>query len=242
MYLIPFLSRGFSGSVADHLLYKSKEVPLYVMDNHRLAMWCWFDALKDVHAGKSGEYNLLHIDAHPDLSTIGLDQFNHDQSDVSQLTLEEYRQYWDHEHNIPLIRWDNYLTFFLHRYQNLVKNHNTFSATHKMGSSKTLHHDILPHELVRFMDNYLGEKIFYNTNKWIVNLDLDYFFSPQPDKLIIFSDEFLNRIAKVLKAGLDNGSIEVLTIALSPECCGSWEKAESLLSKMFGINLKLEEK
>lgn len=239
MHLIPFTERGFSGSVTDHLLFKVEGAPIYVMDNHRLAMWCWFDALKS-YSSKKEEFNLLHIDAHPDLSPNGLEQFEKDQKDIAEFSLDEYRNYWDQEHNIPLIRWDNYLTFFLKRYHSLVKPHNTFSATHKMGSETSLHHDILPHELVKFMDNHLGEKIFYNTNRWIVNLDIDYFFSPQPDKLVLFSDEYLEKMAKILKEALASGSVAVLSIALSPECCGSWEKAESLLSKMFDIRFQLE--
>ena len=239
MYLIPFKKRSFSGSIADHVLYKIDDEPVYVMDNHRLAMWCWLDALKNLD--KNEHFNLLHIDAHPDLSHQGLEQFKNDRIDLSALSLEQYRNYWDNEHNIPLIRWDNYLTFFLNRYPQLVKPENTFSVTHKMGSTTTLAHDILPHELVRFLDNYLGEKIFYNTNRWIVNLDLDYFFSTQPDKILLFSDEYLELIVKAIKLALANNTIAVLTIALSPECCGSWEKSEKLLSKMFDLHLEIEQ-
>jgi hypothetical protein len=33
--------------------------------------------------------------------------------------------------------------------------------------------------------------------------------------------------------GINSGMIKTLTIALSPECCGGWEKAESMLAKFF---------
>jgi hypothetical protein len=68
-----------------------------------------------------------------------------------------------------------------------------------------------------------------------VNLDIDYFFSSQPQKLALFSDEFVDAVACTLKKGLGNGMIKVLTIALSPECCGGWEKAESMLLKFQKI-------
>lgn len=239
MYLIPFLKRGFSGSVADHLLFKDEKNPLYVMDNHRLAMWCWLNELRP--NANSEEFNLLHIDAHPDLSPNGIVQFSKEQKDITAFSLAEYRNYRDLEANIPLIRWDNYLTFFLDRYKELVKPYNTFSATHKMGSPQTLHHDVMPHELIKFMNNYLGEKIFYNNNRWIVNLDLDYFFSTQPEKLVLFSDEYLEALTLIIKKALAEKTIAVLTIALSPECCGSWEKAEDLLFKMFNIKFHLEQ-
>ncbi len=42
-------------------------------------------------------------------------------------------------------------------------------------------------------------------------------------------------VATAIKVGLESGMVEVLTISLSPECCGSWEKAERMLSK-FGVS------
>lgn len=234
MHLIPFVERGFSGSVTDHLLFKKADQPVYVMDNHRLAMWCWLDVVQS-SSTNGEEFNLLHIDAHPDLSLNGIEQFRNEQKKIEQFTLDEYRQYWDLEHNIPLIRWDNYLSFFLDRYPSLVNPKNTFSATHKMGSSKTLNQDILPHELIKFMNGYLSEKVFFNSNRWIINLDMDYFFSSQPEKLVLFSDEYLMSLSAILQESLKSGTVAALTIALSPECCGSWEKSEKLLEKMFDI-------
>lgn len=60
--------------------------------------------------------------------------------------------------------------------------------------------------------------------KWIVNLDLDYFFHSSDDGCIqILSDEYIRILAQKLRNC--KHSINVLTIALSPECCGNWGNA-----------------
>ncbi len=234
MHLIPFINRGFSGPHTDHLLFK--EGNIYVMDNHRLALWCWLDALKENPEAFSG-INLLHIDAHPDMSETALTETKINDQVLLSLSLQDYREILQDEYNIPLIRWDNYLPLFLKYFPNTIKIHNTFSATHKMGSTKTLGTDLLPHELIKFMNNYLTDKLFLNDLPWIVNLDLDYFFTAQPEKLVMFSDEYLETIAATIKHGLETKKILALTIALSPECSGSWEKAEHLLEKMFHFKI-----
>ncbi len=218
-FLIPLINRGFSGPSEDNVLWKDKNV--YVMDNHRLALWCWFQEMK-----KGERYNLFHIDAHPDLSESALKNFNHD---LWTLSLDDYRSCWQSDINTPLFRWDNYIQVFLQKYPELVGV--TVSATHQVGSSQKLSEEVKAFDLVKFSHSVFSEEKYINDLPWIVNLDLDYFFSAQPEKMQLFSDEFVESIAKSLWQGLDSGMIKVLTIALSPECCGSWEKAEKMLKK-----------
>lgn len=236
-HIIPFKARGFSGPHTDHLLFKDNKI--YIMDNHRLALWSWNDALNLSHSTE--QFNLLHIDAHPDMSDAALSEIQKQKIDWTKITIQEYQNYWQQEYNIPLIRWDNYLTIFLDQFSNRVNFENTFSATHKMGSTKKLRYDILPHELLKFMNDYIGERLFYNPHRWIVNLDLDYFFTPQPEKAVLFSDEVIDKIAECIKVGIKKDIIAVCTIALSPECSGSWDKAEWLLEKMFGYRFEIKE-
>ena len=47
------------------------------------------------------------------------------------------------------------------------------------------------------------------------------------------SDQFIEKICSKLKALKDSGQLGVLTFALSPECCPSWEDAIGLLTKMM---------
>lgn len=224
---IPLIVRGKSTDSRDNLLYE--EGNIFVMDNHRLALWSWFQKIE-----KNKRYNLFHIDAHPDLSESGLKEFNHD---LWTISLDEYRSAHQREVNSPLFRWDNYIEIFLQKYPENVGH--TISATHHLGSTRDLAEAVKPIDLVRRLDDLFSERIYLNDLPWILNLDIDYFFSSQPHKLPLFSDEYVEALAHSLKKGLDNGMIKVLTIALSPECCGSWEKAEKMLEPFKKI-LKLQ--
>lgn len=63
-----------------------------------------------------------------------------------------------------------------------------------------------------------------------MNVDLDYFVYRYRPRVLIFSDAFVQKIFQVIKKGISKKSVSVLTIALSPECCGGWKRAEALLS------------
>lgn len=222
-FLITLESRGESTSSNDNVLWNEKNI--YVMDNHRLALWCWFQEMD-----KGKRYNLLHIDAHPDLSESALKDFNHD---LWSIGLDEYRTSWQKEVNLPLFRWDNYLEVFLKKYPSMIGL--TLSSTHHLGSRKELSDEIEPFHLVKRCSEIFSGKQYVNEFEWIVNLDLDYFFSAQPEKFELFSDEFVTSLADSIHLGLNSGLIKVLTISLSPECCGSWEKAEMMLGKFTKI-------
>lgn len=221
-YLIPLVHRGESASDKDNVLWN--EGKTYVMDNHRLALWCWFQKMK-----KGQRYNLLHVDAHPDLSESALLHFDHD---LWTMSLDEYRTAWQKDINMPLFRWDNYIEVFLRKYPEMVGK--TVSATHHLGSKKELSEEIRAYDLVKYMGGVFSGERYVNELPWIVNLDLDYFFSAAPEKISMFSDEFIEGVASAIRLGMESGMVEVLTVSLSPECCGSWDKAEGMLAK-FGL-------
>ncbi len=225
-FLIPLKHRGASASSEDNVLWNRDQV--FIMDNHRLALWCWFQKLD-----KTKRYNLLHIDAHPDMSESALKHFNHD---LWRMSLTDYREAWQDDINMPLFRWDNYIEVFLKNYQQMVGK--TVSATHHVGSVKELSLEVKPYDLVKFTQGLFSGEKYVNDLPWIVNLDLDYFFSAAPEKVLLFSQDYIRSLSDAIKAGLLSGMIEVLTISLSPECCGSWENAEKMLLE-FGFNLGL---
>lgn len=226
-FLIPLIKRGDSASSKDNVLWNDENI--YVMDNHRLALWCWFQKMK-----KGQRYNLFHIDAHPDLSESALKYFHHD---LWSMTLAEYREAWQEDINMPLFRWDNYIEVFLQKYPELVGK--TVSATHHLGSSKELSEEVRAYDLVKYLKGLFSGERFVNDLPWIMNLDLDYFFSAAPEKLALFSDEVVGELSRIIQMGLENKMIEVFTISLSPECCGSWEKAEAMLSQFSSCRIIL---
>ena len=224
-FLIPLIERGDSASEKDNVLWN--DGCEFVMDNHRLALWCWFQKMQ-----KGQRYNLFHIDAHPDMSESALKYFNHD---LWSMSLEDYRQAWQEDINMPLFRWDNYIEIFLQKYPELVGK--TVSATHQLGSSKELSEEVNVYNLIKYMKGIFSGASFVNDLPWIMNLDLDYFFSAAPEKMVLFSDEVLDELARVIRMGIDNKMIEVFTISLSPECCGGWEKAEGMLKRFSSCEI-----
>lgn len=228
-FLIPLIFRGESASSQDNFLWQEKNI--FVMDNHRLALWCWFQMMQ-----KGKRYNLFHIDAHPDMNESALKYFNHD---LWSLSLDDYRNAWQDDINMPLFRWDNYIEVFLKNYPELIGQ--TISATHHLGSGKELAEEVKPYDLVKKLNEIFSGKKFINPYPWIFNLDLDYFFSAAPEKMELFADDFIQSIGDSINLGLKNGLIETLTISLSPECCGSWARAEIMLSKFSkALNLTLK--
>jgi hypothetical protein len=77
-----------------------------------------------------------------------------------------------------------------------------------------------------------------------MNIDLDYFFCEDAaDGLQRFiSDEYIEGIFGAVRKKIDEGSIAVTTIALSPEFCGGWDRSEQVLGvalAKLGLDFKL---
>ncbi|MCD6556681.1 MAG: hypothetical protein J7K64_05745, partial [Bacteroidales bacterium] len=81
-----------------------------------------------------------------------------------------------------------------------------------------------------------------NSYEWIVNIDLDYFFQKIDDTdvtLKFISNEAIDFFIGKIKTYLSNDKIKVMTIALSPECCGGWENSLELMN-FFAEKLDLK--
>lgn len=65
-HIIPFAGRHYSGPVTQNLLWRDGKV--FLMDNHRAALWCWQQAV-DLY---SQSHSLLHIDRHYDALRAGV--------------------------------------------------------------------------------------------------------------------------------------------------------------------------
>ena len=116
MWLIPFKGRNFSGCYTQNFLWKKDNV--YIMDNHRAALWCWFQ-----HISADEKINLLHIDKHTDTLQSRLKEWVNACPDLWTIKLEEYLSFIhekDAGQDVPLFRWDNYGSIFLEKYGDLV--------------------------------------------------------------------------------------------------------------------------
>jgi hypothetical protein len=75
---------------------------------------------------------------------------------------------------------------------------------------------------------------------WICNVDLDYFFCRRVDEedsnvIRLFSPQYVRCVFSSLRDVIASGRIVVFTMALSPECCGGWDKAEELAREVCRI-------
>ncbi|EEQ1710390.1 hypothetical protein AB2X58_004280 [Escherichia coli] len=238
--LIPLTQKG--PSLAYNLNFLAQDGNIYISDNHRIALWCWMQ-----HLQPDKNIALFHIDRH-------YDALNLYEPYISKFpgvfNLKSYLDYLSLEVTVggnktPLIRWDNYLSFFIS--DDALQNHIEciYLATHNDGTypQNPFNHcfrDIEPYELLENLDSAID-----NHEKIIINIDLDYFFTGE-HYLKFIDDAFIKELFKTVRAGIDKNKIACLTICLSPECCGdtngSWSNSEYVLDiakKELGINLTL---
>lgn len=173
----------------DNLVFLWKTNNVYVMDNHLAAAWCWMQ-----ECNTDTRYNFLHIDRHNDLGTnTPFDIYRHIK-DNQHLSIDEYTNLsWTNEGNgisLKAFRWDNYITqcmyLFPQWFWNIVYSTRTslgrsereklLGATIQSVSASKLLSYIEDNLQVDEDGEQLNRTIGRESVKWIVNLDLDYFF------------------------------------------------------------------
>lgn len=227
------------------LLWQNKKI--YVMDNHLSAAWCWLQSCNPHH-----KYNFMHIDRHYDMLSC------FDEIDLLPLRNNPHMPYNDFTHlkchnhagrRFNVFRWDNYIMAAYILQPNWF--HTNIFLTHKEGQvGKCLWHNVLnineenPLYMDSIINQYIGEpspylSLFKDNDHllpWIVNLDLDVFYTSQLTKIQLYSDEYIRFIAKLLNENIQK--IQVLTIALSPDCIGGhnmkdkWDNSFHMLKIM----------
>lgn len=217
-WLLPFKGRNPSGKWDVNFVWQSDAI--YIMDNHRAAAWCWANAIDNQR-----KYRLFHIDHHTDTLSANLPSWAEASPNLWEVTLEEYLAAECMFTTCPLFTYDNYLSIFLRKYKFLI-THLAF-ATHNEGDRLDCCHTA-DHDLWDLPGNL--DCLDQPGDPWIVNVDLDYFVCWPDDETAIrlVHDDYIATIATKLKDRLDSGTVAVLTIALSPEHCGGWAKAETL--------------
>lgn len=225
------------------LLWHNDKV--YVMDNHLSAAWCWLQSCDSKKI-----YNFMHIDKHYDMLECFNDEDLQPLRENPHMAYEDYmkiKRKQDNKHNV--FRWDNYIMavytiqpnwfhtnlFMTHKEGDIGNSwgHKAFSINEK----NPLYMDSIIYQYISKPNEILSE---FNGNDyklpWIVNLDLDVFFSTHDTFVQLYSNEFIRSIAKLLNDNLHN--IQVLTIALSPDCMGGeilsekWDNAFRILKIM----------
>jgi hypothetical protein len=227
-WIIPFRGRGSSGAVHQNFLWRDNNI--YLMDNHRAALWCWLQEITF-----DNDKILIHVDYHTDFMSGGLTEWCKSiNKPISQMSIDEYLdlKYIPHE-KLPgqeyhTFRWDNYLSIFLSLYHSHIK---TIEYAIVEGE-KIVCQNLVDHECSELKPYNLPDMIKwrYDTEGIILNVDLDYFVykTNDGDCDLLYSTKYIESFFESVKFQLDSQRVEVLTIALSPETSGGWEKAEYL--------------
>lgn len=234
------VNKGFnySGCYKINILFKSDN--FYVMDNHGAALWTWLQ-----HFDKNQIYNLIHIDKHYDTNYANLEPWvNSLPENLKDLSIVEY---FEIKHKLgkktfQTIRWDNYLSIFNFFYEKNISNYIFY--THKDGTSgiKTLDQDkVKEWSPISLFENF-ADLIINNEEKSILNLDIDYFYGNYENKYFqLYSDESIDILFNQIQhCYLNTNKIEVLSVALSPECCGGWKNSVRIYNKL-AKRLKIEQ-
>ena len=226
-------------SSIDTLNFLCNEGNIYVMDNHLAAGWCWLH-----HLDPQKGYNFFHIDRHNDLlCNAPVDKYEF-LRETPRITLDEYTAL-EFKNNFlyKVFQWDNYIKqvnflfpnwfevcYFATSDKNVVDNY--------PASTKNLKIDYSCSPLELYSD--INKWISRTENKWILNIDLDYFFDD--GGLQIFSEAYIRKLAHEVYLSLEH--IAILTIALSPECCGSWQQsiwALNIFAEELHLELRIDE-
>ena len=228
-----------------NFLWKADNVPIYIMDNHLAAAWCWLNECKS-----DEEYNFMHIDQHSDLKGCGYAKDIVFLRTNPKISFEEYDKitYTTINGNFKFFVWDNYIRCCHFLFPNWFKT-NLFYFTkpylngsvNEWGYKNFFLQKMEPVFVRQNITQFIEEQCFFSkefvieenmqTKKWIVNIDLDFFWDN--DTIKVFDDQFINDLGKRICNALNN--IQVLTVALSPSCCGGWSNALEC-SKIFLFN------
>jgi hypothetical protein len=237
-WLVPFQGRNRSAYFRQNLLWRNNNV--YVMDNHRAALWCWLQ-----HIDPTQPHSLFHLDQHYDTLTSRLKTWLDHVPDSWDLSIDEYLsrkvKHDDIPDPVPLFSWDNYLSIYLALYKQSLQC--CRFATHRVGTKPDctgIECDVW--EVPYNLDYWLKDSL----KPWIINVDLDYFFwhGGEDDERAqrMVSSAYIANVMRTINAKLAEGTIGVLTVALSPEYCGGWKQSEEVLALALaplGIDFKL---
>lgn len=231
-WLIPWRTRGISGCIRDNLLWQ--DGCLYVMDNHRLAQWCWWQ-----HLDGTRKWGFFHMDRHYDAiwEKAGFWKKHHKLEHRSALAAYQTATFRDGSDSAAMIlyRWDS-ITGSLWALNKAELKAVRFATAQENKAPRirgALHS--LPWEVIGELE-WLAETDEHEQGPWIIDIDIDYFTrkdkgtgTVQP----VIADSYVRQLGQYLVEGMANGNFGVVTVALSPETTGSWQLAEHYLGLLL---------
>lgn len=203
-------NKGRVRNIEVSFLWKSdEEKSFYIMDNHRCAGWCWGQ-----ETPLDAKYSIFHIDRHYDSLILG--EIQNMPTIDDQLSFENYinAKKEDGSFSFQIFQWDSYFLPFIE--QRKVNFSELFLMTQKVGDKFKIGQELCPEQIRNC--NFL----FNNGERFIFNLDIDYFFTPSDEGMICYlSDEYIKEVAKIWRNAQNKNRFFCTTIALTPHCCVS---------------------
>jgi UPF0489 domain len=232
VWIRPLKWRAPSNHSTVNVLWKQDARPLYLMDNHRAAFWCWTQ-----HIAPDESFGLIHVDWHWDAASIDDPVLLHEHSDCGARDFDTFDALRaPGSAHLALVRWDNYIDAFLRVRSKMTTAHLTAHQSQDLITSQPLRAAIvdgraLLYPMASFLSQ-IGGLLSEATVPLILNVDLDYFFSSlNGSRRRLFDPDFIRMFFRMI-AG-HGAATRVTTIALSPECCGGWGPAEEACKLAF---------
>lgn len=221
-----------------NFIYKQGNV--FIMDNHLAAAYCWIQELD-----KNENLNFFHIDQHEDLCSDAPVKSYIKIKDTSHISLNEFLSMHYQSGEKQAFSFENYILQTQRIFPNWFRK--CCFACHYYVVCEEL--DMIPQlnniNLLGSISN--ASKWGYATlerdkdNRWIINIDLDYFFYSNAFQML--TNEYIQFLFEDLKNAMEESKkIAIVTIALSPECCGGWDKVipiANYIAKELGLDFKL---
>lgn len=202
-------------------LWKDNNLPIYVMDNHRLALWCWE---KVYSTGNFSNIHLIHIDRHWDGATCS--NIPNRIRPINTMSINHYRNQQNSIGNFRLFLWDNYIDYFLQLHTN-VKLQN-FSSNNKSIKKWAA------------INNYFNTLSIRPNEFLIINFDIDAIFSPRKKRLEKGLEKLCQILWQIKKCLRNYQSQIVITIALSQTCCYGDKSLNNLVTEIKLIERELD--
>ena len=213
------VSKGRNKSHDVNLNFLAKTKNIYLMDNHLAAFWCWSKELNSLK-----EYTLTHIDRHDDLSGVFVKEAFHlyktiDFANISINSLLDLKI-----NNHQMLRWDNFIEMF-NAFNPFTFNHFEFVTPKSLPNRYRYYNNT---NLKKWISQPLSiseltQHILKDPPLSVLNFDVDVLFTEGPNHRKKLTKNQMIALTDKLRLLIQRA--ELVTIALSPECCGGWNNS-----------------
>lgn len=224
MWHIEWKNRQQSNVTSDvAFLWQETDKPIYIMDNHRCAAWCWAQ-----HISATDKVQIVNVDQHWDGRrgnyTSGYRAFPIMQGKIIDYLNETYAEH-------PIFLYDTYIDLFC------LDNPSNVELVNFIPKSVQITHNLqvssIRREALEFEDF-----MFTKCSKKVINIDIDFFFYTCLNGEIcqLFSNEYIDVFVGAVAELLNDDKDTILTLCLSPSFCktnsgNGWSESELILNK-----------